>query len=339
MRQFSAICVLLVTTGLGAAVFQVDPASTLTMQGVLNLQLTGTLIGDWEEETNPDGTQTRPGLWGGSGNQPIDLEIGLTFPIDLSGSVNGSMDFSLGEVPGTCMLNDVYWTLGFDDSGGEVLASLLYDTFRSINPDSLYIGGFPIEFPIGASVITDAYFEQQAPGGGTAIEVPDSPGVYDVLVTAPGTMFMTIELFGTPMPAALPIAVVLQGTYETTPDGDILHLMAEMSSEEQFDLPDTPLPPLPFELPTIVPPGDFAGVVLNLTPATAAWSATLMVDISGQAEATAVPGDADGDGVVNTNDILAILSAWGQCKGCPEDLNTDGLVGVDDILLVIAHWG
>ena len=103
--------------------------------------------------------------------------------------------------------------------------------------------------------------------------------------------------------------------------------------------PDTPLLPLPFELPTIVPPGDFAGVVLNLTPATAAWSATLMVDISGQAEATAVPGDADGDGVVNTNDILAILSAWGQCKGCPEDLNTDGLVGVDDILLVIAHWG
>jgi hypothetical protein len=52
-----------------------------------------------------------------------------------------------------------------------------------------------------------------------------------------------------------------------------------------------------------------------------------------------VPGDADGDGVVNTNDILAILSAWGQCKGCPEDLNVDGLVGVDDILLVIAHWG
>ena len=135
------------------------------------------------------------------------------------------------------------------------------------------------------------------------------------------------------------MAIVMQGTFETSTDGDFLNLMVDMSSDEQFDLPDVPLPVIPFELPTIVPPGDFAGVLLELTPTTAAWTSTLTVDISGQSDPSSVPGDVTGDGLVDTSDILAVLSAWGQCKGCPEDLNGDGLVGVDEILIVIENWG
>ena len=51
------------------------------------------------------------------------------------------------------------------------------------------------------------------------------------------------------------------------------------------------------------------------------------------------PGDANGDGIVDVNDILAVISAWGQsCNGCLEDLDGSGYVDVSDLLLVIANW-
>ena len=53
----------------------------------------------------------------------------------------------------------------------------------------------------------------------------------------------------------------------------------------------------------------------------------------------AVPGDANGDGVVSVDDILYIIGLWGDtCSGCTADLSGDGVIGVDDLLLVIANW-
>jgi hypothetical protein len=53
----------------------------------------------------------------------------------------------------------------------------------------------------------------------------------------------------------------------------------------------------------------------------------------------AVTGDANGDGIVNFADILAIVGAWGPCAGaCPADLDGDGVVGFADILVAIANW-
>ena len=53
-------------------------------------------------------------------------------------------------------------------------------------------------------------------------------------------------------------------------------------------------------------------------------------------------GDVTGDGVVDMNDLLAVISAWGQCAPptiCTADVNDDGAVNVDDLLLVISNWG
>ncbi len=51
------------------------------------------------------------------------------------------------------------------------------------------------------------------------------------------------------------------------------------------------------------------------------------------------PGDANGDGVVNIQDILVIIADWGTCtENCAGDVNADGSVNILDILLVIANW-
>jgi hypothetical protein len=55
------------------------------------------------------------------------------------------------------------------------------------------------------------------------------------------------------------------------------------------------------------------------------------------------PGDANGDGVVNIDDLLLVINSWGLCQPppsiCPGDLNNTGATDVDDLLLVINNWG
>jgi hypothetical protein len=56
-------------------------------------------------------------------------------------------------------------------------------------------------------------------------------------------------------------------------------------------------------------------------------------------EQIGVPGDLNGDGVVDVNDLLIIIADWGPCSGeCPADLNGDGVVSVGDILAILSYW-
>ncbi|MDG2423998.1 MAG: hypothetical protein P8M22_08470 [Phycisphaerales bacterium] len=52
--------------------------------------------------------------------------------------------------------------------------------------------------------------------------------------------------------------------------------------------------------------------------------------------------DTNGDGLVDVNDILAVIDAWGDCvpdQDCPADVDGDDVVDVNDLLLVIGEWG
>lgn len=57
------------------------------------------------------------------------------------------------------------------------------------------------------------------------------------------------------------------------------------------------------------------------------------------------PGDLNGDGVVNTSDLLILFSSWGPCAecklpgDCPADLDGDCSVSTNDLLLLFANWG
>lgn len=58
---------------------------------------------------------------------------------------------------------------------------------------------------------------------------------------------------------------------------------------------------------------------------------------------SAKPGDIAGAaGVVNEDDLVMLIGAWGQCAapgGCPADIDHSGAVDVDDLLLLISNWG
>jgi hypothetical protein len=49
-----------------------------------------------------------------------------------------------------------------------------------------------------------------------------------------------------------------------------------------------------------------------------------------------IPGDANGDGVVDIGDLLLVLGAWDSIE--PGDLNGDCIVDINDLLLVLGNW-
>ena len=55
------------------------------------------------------------------------------------------------------------------------------------------------------------------------------------------------------------------------------------------------------------------------------------------------PGDLNGDGVVDVNDLLIVITQWGACPAppalCAGDANHDSVVDVNDLLIVITNWG
>lgn len=50
-------------------------------------------------------------------------------------------------------------------------------------------------------------------------------------------------------------------------------------------------------------------------------------------------GDADGDGTVNVDDIIAVILAWGDTGSNPADLNGDLIVNAFDLALVLTFYG
>jgi len=52
------------------------------------------------------------------------------------------------------------------------------------------------------------------------------------------------------------------------------------------------------------------------------------------------PNDLNGDGVIGINDVLQLISEWGNCQSsCAGDFDNDGIVGIDDLLVLISAWG
>jgi hypothetical protein len=73
------------------------------------------------------------------------------------------------------------------------------------------------------------------------------------------------------------------------------------------------------------------------------YNPQLMIDtIDDLLAQMAEPGDVNGDGVIDVEDLLALLGAWGPCapgEPCPADANGDGVVNVNDLLVVLGGWG
>ena len=180
------------------------------------------------------------------------------------------------------------------------------------------LGAYPMSWtcvrPSRASLSEDTFL----PGGviSVSLEVSPDPVVLEIDIWNFGFDALQSRLFvGDPLaPPTPPVLEILQVPNNLGSEPGQIKLLVDASQ-----------------------PGDFTnGLVFQ----------TRDEDIPGQTESvlglslelsigSTVFGDFNGDGLVNFNDLLIMLSSWGPCSGCPEDLDGNNDVGFSDILILL----
>jgi hypothetical protein len=324
----------------------VGPGGTTSGTGTVDNDLTGFLIGDFDERSNPDGTSTLPGIFGGSGNQPVDLDAGFDLGGSLDGTISGGLrivgDPEGGEIAIESLDLDL---LSGATSVFPITATLVFETFRSVNPDSLFPGGFPVEIPLAEAEIVR--FDALQAGSASSVVSPNGPDSYLLTVDVPVFLIAEFVALGQSLELPpVPAIVSFAGELNIGPDGGATVALTSSAGVSQIDegpFTDPVLEGVPFDLPTVLPPGSVAGVLFTLTPQSVAseLSFALSFDAAGPADAPGLTGDVNGDGAVDFADILLVLAAFGSCDPgapCPADVDRSGDVAFGDLLLVLANW-
>jgi len=317
--------------------FDVEPkASAAVTDFEFVLPLEGTLIGDYDAKSNPGGTQTRPGLFGGSGNNPIGCGIDLRVQGDPTPTMpTGFVELDpTGVEDGAITITGLELDLlggGAGAIGGELV--IVYETFNTVNPFSIYPGGIEIPVPLdGATILrSEVALANVVPAAATEVR---GGFTFDTLVP----VIWTLEFdAGTgPQVQSIPASLPLSGSVLGDPGDRGLQLGGAVADAGSQPL-DLPVGPIATPLPTI-PPGGTANLLFSGQLLSVDFAIDLGLDLTAIEQASIDPADLNGDGRVDAADIGLLIAAWGPCDGCAADLDGNGLVDAGDLGLMIASW-
>ncbi|MBK7404181.1 MAG: hypothetical protein IPJ41_06000 [Phycisphaerales bacterium] len=298
----------------------------------------GTLIGDWTADANPTGTRTKPGLFGGFGsneNLPVSVGLGVALAGNLDTATAGGFTLTLDIGAGLVQID------GFDadllaGGGASIPAtiSIAPDSFRTKQPDSAYIG-IPLDLPVGEISIDALALAQTAPAIGALVEI--EPGHYSFAAAGLAELTGSVAVLGTPTdipPTPFPLA--LAG--EIVVVGDTVTITS-LQSVDQSDVqnPDQSIPQFPLDLPTILPPGDTAHLLMDLVLQQVSTSLVGDLSLVATGSAAACAADFDGNGAVDTRDVLAFLNAWAARDGSA-DADGNGVIDTRDVISFLNSW-
>lgn len=275
--------------------FTLNPGSGLTTTAAsVQANAAGTLIGAYDAATNPAGTRTKPGLFGSFGdteNQPVDMTALLNASGTPAAPMGGTFTLLADTAGGAATLSSYAAQLSGPAVGAlSTSATVTTSSFRTRNPTSTYPGGVPITLPIGTATVTSLSIVQKG-GAATGTLVPTAtPGDFTLTVSAGFEVTVGVNLAGSDLVLG-PVTTVLplEGTLHLDGTDASLSALSALTFT-QSDSPALPLPAIPFDLPTVLPPGGTASILLNLTLNSLAT--TLEGSLSTNATGTAVPEPA-----------------------------------------------
>jgi len=319
---------------------QSQPSSVAT-DLTASTTLAGTLIGDHDPKTNPTGTRTIPGAFGGDTNANLPIDFSGTAGFTGSDTTHPDGQFTLNIDPetGTATVAGLSLNLINGSPIGVTLGLVIeYDTFRTRQPTSLYIGGIPLPIPFGQVTLSMLTFVQtELTGAGIVTET--GPGQFSVTLIAPVEVMAQLDILGQ-MQVIGPITIPLPFTADITLSGTTASAVFSFDTAFQQDIPFTfDLPAdQPLDLPTILPPGGTAHLLVN----GAIDGAAINFAIDASLIASGVlqqrnPADWNNDGIVNTLDYFAFLVSFFAVDA---DFNEDSFTNSQDYFdFVTAYFG
>lgn len=312
--------------------------SNVSQTTTITAPFSGTLIGDFDAVNNPTGTQTRPGLFGGSGNNPIPYTASFVLDGELVSNPLGSftMDVDLEglQVSISGLSVDL---LGASIATLPATVNINYQTFRTFSPNSLFPGGVTIPVPIGDATISELQAFQNtksAPGVLTVVK----GGGYAFTAAVPVDLLLSAEVLGAPVAekSIIPGLLPISGTLEFTPAGISFTFSISGSDSQSQPITDGAFTNQPLALPTVIPTGGTANLLISGAVTEVSTATDLTATIVGTGTAPAVPGDLDGDSIVNGNDAALLLNNWGGTG--VGDIDGDGSVGGGDLTILLSNW-
>ena len=313
----------------------VAPASTYTQQTNIQLPLAGSWIGNYVAVTNETGTRTIPGLFGGSGNTAIPFSSTVKPKVSITNTrPTGTFQFGFNAATGAVDVSNLLVDTLAGQTGTISTSMLLtYSTFRTAQPTSTFIGLTNVDVPVDSGSLTTATAAQS--GAAIGVATPNTDGTFAFAVTVPVTISVAGTALGQPFTSTSPAAMALTGTFSIV--GNAISLTSQGAINETVPVPAAPpLVSAPFDLPTILPAGQVAHLLISGTFADG--SSTTVGSSSLVMNGVPVPiiGDINGDGVVNGFDLGLLLSGWGQPG--PTDLNNDGITNGFDLGVLLTNW-
>ena len=313
----------------------VAPASTYTQQTNIQIPLAGTWIGNYVAVTNETGTRTIPGFFGGSGNTAIPFSSTVKPQVSITNThPTGTFQFGFNPTTGVVDVS----SLLVDTLAGQVgtistSMLLTYSTFRTVQPSSTFIGLTNVDVPVDSGSLTAATAVQS--GAAIGVATLNTDGTWAFAVTVPVTISAAGTALGQPFTNSAPAAMALTGTFSIV--GNAISLTSQGTINETVPVPAAPpLVSAPFDLPTIIPAGQVAHLLISGTFADGSSTTVGSSSLVMNGVPAPIIGDINGDGVVTGVDLGLLLSGWGQPG--PTDLNNDGTTNGFDLGLLLSHW-
>ncbi len=266
-----------------------DALSSTNIGANFAIDLPGAGIGDFDAASNPGGTSTCTNLFGACNNTSIAFTNSLEIDSVFAGSPSGSFAASVDTAAGVAVVsNFIASPLGKDSGGADLTLNLLYNTFRTTQPNSLFVGGFNLPLPLGQVAVDNLLLVQTADAAGVLTPTAVN-GVYDFAALLPTELSFEIDFLGSatqvgPLPFPLPVV----GTLDLRNPQAQLTLTVDASGKQTIPNPlgGQTFEDIPLGLPTILPPGSVANLVFDITPGDLALS--FLTDLDWSALGTAV---------------------------------------------------
>lgn len=345
MRKLLSAAILLAPVAASASANEILfdcallPATSSVVQTTdLSAPFSGTFIGDYDATNNPSGTRTIPGLFGGSGNNPINYTASFVLAGDINSTPLGA--FTIGVDPETLQVR--IGGLNFDLLGPTPLSlgatlNMNYQTFRTQQPNSLFPGGVNIPIPVGNGSVTELRATQSSEFA-TGAMVPQKNGSFDFAVTVPVDFVIVATLLGQTVSDGAPQPGVLPITGNVVVTGNSVTVTATIANKTSTTQPISapPFADVAFPVPTVLPAGSTANLLLSGTVTSLSASTNLTVGLSAAGKRQPITGDLNSDYSVNLQDLEICLSRWGL-PGLG-DLDGSGFVGSRDVTIILHNW-
>ncbi len=305
--------------------FVIDPSmSPSSMTASVQSVLPGSVIGAYDSVNNPGGTRTVNGLFGGGTNETVALTTTVDNTSSMNGSVSGSFGMSIDTNTNTGSISNLDADMLSGSTGNSQFdLTLLFNTFRTFNPDSLYVGGIPVTIPLPPVTVLSATFTQNAPTNGGTLGPPAGGSDFTFYIVVPVDVNLVVDYNGQTIPVG-PVAITLSvnGTLTYTSTG--MRATASFSGYSQGSVND-PFPGFqiddqPLDLPTILPPGNTANLLLDATIASMTHDVQLDVYLEGDGTPSNCGFTPYCDANPNSTGVPSVITANGSTDVADKDL-------------------